>query len=77
MRTANLGDRLVLVLGDGAVDVEQASGGVFPSDPQAVFERWEEFTEWAPTPAAQKAERLPLEDHRLRAPVPRPRQVSP
>ncbi|MFC9227697.1 fumarylacetoacetate hydrolase family protein [Streptomyces decoyicus] len=75
MRTANLGDRLVLVLDDGAVDVEKASGGVFPSDPQAVFDRWEEFTEWARTPAAQEAERLPLEDQRLRAPVPRPRQV--
>ncbi|MFI2189115.1 fumarylacetoacetate hydrolase family protein [Streptomyces sioyaensis] len=75
MRTANLGDRLVLVLDDGAVDVEKACGGVFPSDPQAVFDRWAEFTEWARTPAAQEAERMPLEDHRLCAPVPRPRQV--
>ncbi len=75
MRTANLGNRLVLVPDDGAIDVEKASDGRFPSDPQAVFDRWEEFTAWARTPAAREAERIPLEEHRLGAPVPRPRQV--
>ncbi|WP_268977933.1 fumarylacetoacetate hydrolase family protein [Streptomyces sp. GS7] len=54
---------------------EKASDGRFPADPQTVFDCWEEFTAWARTPATQEAERIPLEDHRLGTPVPRPRQV--
>ena len=75
MRTANLDDRLVLVHDDGAVDVEKASDGLFSSDPQAVFDRWEEFTAWAQSPAARHAERIPVDEHRLGAPAPCPRQV--
>jgi 2-keto-4-pentenoate hydratase/2-oxohepta-3-ene-1,7-dioic acid hydratase in catechol pathway len=75
VRTANLDNRLVLVDEDGAIDVEKASDGLFHSDPQAVFERWEEFTAWAQSPTARQADRVPLDERRLGAPVPRPRQV--
>jgi 2-keto-4-pentenoate hydratase/2-oxohepta-3-ene-1,7-dioic acid hydratase in catechol pathway len=75
VRTANLDNRLVLVHGDGAVDVEKASDGRFSSDPQAVFDRWEEFTAWAQSAAARQAERVVVDENRLGAPAPRPRQV--
>lgn len=73
MRIANLDGRLVLVRGESAVDVEQASGGVFGSDPQAVYERWDEFRSWEATVTDQAAE--PFDTRDLAAPVPRPRQV--
>jgi Fumarylacetoacetate (FAA) hydrolase family len=46
VRIANLAARLVLVTpdGTGALDVERASQGRFAADPQAVYERWAEFT---------------------------------
>ncbi|MEZ0075494.1 fumarylacetoacetate hydrolase family protein [Planotetraspora sp. GP83] len=47
MRTANIDGRLALVQGSVALDVERASGGRFGADPQAVFDRWDEFREWA------------------------------
>lgn len=75
MRTANLNGRLVLVLGDGVVDVEKASSGSFSSDPQAVFDRWAEFHDWAQSADAAGHLRTPLEERQLGAPVPRPRQV--
>ncbi|WP_351229095.1 fumarylacetoacetate hydrolase family protein [Streptomyces sp. NPDC002133] len=75
MRTANFNDRLVLVLDDGVVDVEKASDGLFSSDPQAVFDRWAEFRDWARSAAATGHQRTPLEERQLGAPVPRPRQV--
>jgi 2-keto-4-pentenoate hydratase/2-oxohepta-3-ene-1,7-dioic acid hydratase in catechol pathway len=75
VRTANLDNRLVLVHDDGAVDVEKASDGRFSSDPQAVFDRWAEFTAWARSPAARQAEHFFLDEDRLGALAPRPRQV--
>ncbi|GLW09678.1 fumarylacetoacetate hydrolase [Microtetraspora sp. NBRC 13810] len=73
MRIANLAGRLVLLSGDGAVDVERASGGVFSADPQAVFERWDEFTAWAGQADVSGAEPYAVGD--LGAPVPAPRQI--
>ncbi|MFJ8669934.1 fumarylacetoacetate hydrolase family protein [Streptomyces sp. NPDC093600] len=75
MRTANLNDRLTLVFDDGVVDVETASGGLFPADPQVVFDRWPEFRAWADSAAAAGHERAPFDPRDLGAPVPRPRQV--
>jgi 2-keto-4-pentenoate hydratase/2-oxohepta-3-ene-1,7-dioic acid hydratase in catechol pathway len=63
----------VLLAGDGAVDVERASGGVFTADPQAVYERWEEFAAWAREADVSAAE--PYEVGDLGSPVPVPRQV--
>jgi 2,4-diketo-3-deoxy-L-fuconate hydrolase len=72
LRIANQSGRLVLVVDDGAIDVERVSNGRFSSDPQAVFERWEEFRAWAPTAAGDAS---PLDVAELGPPVPSPRQV--
>ncbi|MEJ2870761.1 fumarylacetoacetate hydrolase family protein [Actinomycetospora sp. OC33-EN08] len=73
MRIANLRGRLVLVVEDRALDVETASAGRFSADPQAVYERWQEFLDWASTADPGRAE--PFEHRDLGAPVPRPSQV--
>ncbi|ROR46365.1 fumarylacetoacetate hydrolase family protein [Kitasatospora cineracea] len=73
MRIANLSGRLVLVVDGRAVDVERASGGGFTSDPQAVYERWEEFRRWAAQ--ARLPEGDAFDPARLGAPAPAPRQV--
>jgi 2-keto-4-pentenoate hydratase/2-oxohepta-3-ene-1,7-dioic acid hydratase in catechol pathway len=86
VRLANLDGRLALVLvtegvdGEGeerAVDVERASDGLFSSDPQAVYSRWEEFREWVSNAridplviGGELVDRL-----LLGPPVPRPPQV--
>ncbi|MGW2173347.1 fumarylacetoacetate hydrolase family protein [Streptomyces sp. NPDC001705] len=73
MRIANLFGRLVLVVDGLAVDVEEASGGRFTADPQAVYERWEEFRQWVAQ--ASLPEGSALDPARLGAPVPAPRQI--
>lgn len=73
MRIANLSGRLVLVDDGLAVDVEKASGGRFSADPQAVYERWEEFRQWAAQ--AGLPEGSPVDPDLLGAPVPAPRQI--
>ena len=73
MRIANLSGRLVLVVDDLAVDVGLASDGRFAADPQAVYERWDEFCGWV------KDARLPagvaFDPADLGSPAPAPRQV--
>lgn len=73
MRVVNLSGRLALVVDGLSVDVEQASGGRFTADPQAVYERWEEFCQWA-TQAGLPGGRA-FDPARLGAPAPAPRQV--
>lgn len=77
MRIANVAGRLCLVVGDAeaprAVDVEQASGGRFAADPQAVYDRWDDFTEWArAVPTHQGVAFSPAD---LGSPTPWPRQI--
>ena len=72
MKIANLGERLTIVTEGGGVDVETASGGRFPADPQAVFERWKEFRDWAKGASGTPT---PLRETDLGSPAPRPRQV--
>jgi 2-keto-4-pentenoate hydratase/2-oxohepta-3-ene-1,7-dioic acid hydratase in catechol pathway len=73
MVLANLDHRLALVHDGAALDVERAAGGRFGSDPQAVYDRWDEFTAWA---AEAELDAADVYDPRaLGAPVPRPRQV--
>ena len=73
MRIVNAAGRACLVAGDGLVDVESASGGTLPPDPQVLYEHWEDFRTWAsgytggPTLAYRAEELGPL--------APRPRQV--
>jgi 2-keto-4-pentenoate hydratase/2-oxohepta-3-ene-1,7-dioic acid hydratase in catechol pathway len=73
MRIANLAGRLVLLTDDGAVDVEQASKGLFDADPQAVYDRWDEFSQWAPPAMSMPGQ--PVQQHLLESPAPRPRQL--
>ncbi|WP_084126770.1 fumarylacetoacetate hydrolase family protein [Demequina sp. NBRC 110054] len=48
MRVANLDGRLALITGDGAaVDVADASGGLFGPDPMSAFGDWARFAAWA------------------------------
>lgn len=72
MRIANYDGRAALVRDGGYVDLESASDGRLGADPQALFERWEEFLQWGEGAAW---EGQPLDESRLRVPVPRPRQV--
>lgn len=73
MRIANLGGRLVVLRGELAIDIADASNGRFDTDPQAIYPRWAEFTAWmssADLPAGG------LYDPReLGSPAPRPGQV--
>lgn len=79
MRIANHSGRLVL-LAPGSnpdqprgIDVERASEGRFAADPQAVYERWDEFRAWAGSaPTAGAADIAPAE---LGPVAPRPPQV--
>lgn len=71
MRIGNLSGRLVLVTDEGAVDVETASEGRFGADPQAIYQRWPEFIEWAQTASGNAVSFTPDE---LGPPVPRPAQ---
>jgi 2-keto-4-pentenoate hydratase/2-oxohepta-3-ene-1,7-dioic acid hydratase in catechol pathway len=73
VRIANLSGRLVLLHEGRAVDVERASGGAFGADPQAVYERWEEFAAWAA--GADLTGGTAFEPRDLGSPAPSPRQV--
>ena len=73
MRIGNLDGRLVILTGADAIDVERASGGRFGADPQAVYQRWAEFTAWAGSAAGAGAA-APYDAARLGAPAPAPRQ---
>lgn len=73
MRIANLAGRLVLIEGDGAVDVAKASDGRFDPDVQACFERWSEFLAWVR--AAGALEYSLYDPAALGPPAPAPRQV--
>ena len=73
MRTANLGGRLALVRDGRALDVATASGGRYGPDPQAVFDDWAGFRQWAGT--VDPAGGRPYDPAELGPPVPRPGQV--
>jgi 2,4-diketo-3-deoxy-L-fuconate hydrolase len=74
MRVGNLSNRLTLFADHGAIDVEEMSGGRFGADPQAVYDRWDEFTEWVVS-SRHTADAVPYSVEDLGAPAPRPRQV--
>ena len=73
MRIVSAANRLGLVTTNGVVDVESASGGLFTSDVQAVYERWPEFREWTATVGDAPAQ--PLDEATWGSPAPRPGQV--
>jgi 2-keto-4-pentenoate hydratase/2-oxohepta-3-ene-1,7-dioic acid hydratase in catechol pathway len=73
MRIANESGRLKIVVRDMTVDVEEASEHRFSSDPQAIYERWDEFRAW--TESVDAPGGRALVESELQAPVPRPRQI--
>ena len=77
MKIANLAGRAVIVQGEsGAIDVAGASDNRFGPDPQALFEDWQAFAEWASAlQDAGAAASESFQPEELGAPVPRPRQV--
>src|SRR3954471_15251207 len=70
MLVGNLDSRLTLIRDALALDVERASGGRFGSDPQAIYERWDEFAAWDAPDGGE-----PFDAARPGPSVPRPRQV--
>jgi len=77
VRLSNVAGRLAIETDVGVFDVEAASNGRFSFDPQAVYDVWPAFQDWAQaTDIAGGAQPLPRPDRRqLQAPVPRPRQI--
>src|SRR3954463_10957449 len=73
MRIGNLAGRLFIVNSEGAIDVERSSEGRFGADPQAVFDRWDEFRQWAQHASLPTATAYAPAD--LGAPAPRPSQL--
>lgn len=76
MRTANLSGRAVLLGTDLALDIENASAGLFDSSPLGVYQRWSEFGTWAESITVDGhalARRFAAAD--LGTPVPRPAQI--
>ncbi|GAA2683660.1 fumarylacetoacetate hydrolase family protein [Actinoplanes palleronii] len=73
MRFGTLADRLVLIDGDRALDVEKHSDGRFPADVNAALARFGELTAWAA--GADWSGATPFTPEQLGAPSPRPRQV--
>lgn len=77
MRVANLAGRLVLVTGEGAVDVATLSDGRFGPDPHTALDDWQAFADWADSTAttANSTEPGHLDRAALGPVVPRPRQI--
>jgi len=74
LRIANVDGRSTLLGRSGAgLDIEKASNGAFPAAPQALFERWDEFSQWAPG-RAELAD-SEADPAALGAPAPAPRQI--
>ncbi|HLH66982.1 MAG TPA: fumarylacetoacetate hydrolase family protein [Solirubrobacteraceae bacterium] len=82
MRLANHGGRLVLLRAGGegdldgttAIDVNLASRGAIPSEPDLAYEHWDEVRRLAEDPPDDAAQ-VTVEQGLLRSPSPRPRQV--
>lgn len=72
MRVANVAGRLAIASGTEWVDVALASDGRFSSEPQAIYDRWDEFCSWASSGVAADAPRV---SGQLGTPVPAPRQL--
>ena len=77
MRIANVSGRLTLLTDDRhGLDVAEASGGTFAADPQAVYERWDEFAAWAAAALrGDTASAREFSPDDLGPPTPLPRQV--
>lgn len=76
MRIANVSGRAkVIVEGDRAVDVAEATGGRFGPDPQSLYEHWDEFVGFFTDKVAAAAPAEPFTAALAGPPSPTPRQV--
>ncbi len=80
MRLANLDNRAALVIGNAgaerAIDVATASNGRFGPDLAAIYESWEQVTEWAVgLDISNLTSGVRIDRHTLGPPSPTPRQV--
>lgn len=75
MRIANVAGRTMLLdaSGSGCLDIEKASDGRFPANPQALFKVWDEFRSWGEAHA--DGADAPVDASELGAPTPMPSQV--
>jgi 2-keto-4-pentenoate hydratase/2-oxohepta-3-ene-1,7-dioic acid hydratase in catechol pathway len=73
MRIANLAGRLSIIVDELAVDVADASDNRFGPQVQDIYERFDEFREWAASEALPAGRRFDLAE--LGAPAPHPRQL--
>lgn len=73
MKLANLRGRAVLVLDEGLVDIDEASGGEFGPGMQGVLSDWERFVAWSTT--ARPWSVVSVAEPVFDAVVPRPGQV--
>src|SRR5256714_955305 len=73
MRVANVSGRLAADTGSGFADVGQASDGRFGPSPQAAYDEWDAFCDWARGASLQGGEMPDLA--LLGPPAPQPRQV--
>lgn len=74
MRIANVGGRLAVEQAGQYIDVERASGGRFSADPQAIYDRWAEFTAWV-AGGIDDADGVAVAGAELGNPLPAPRQI--
>jgi 2-keto-4-pentenoate hydratase/2-oxohepta-3-ene-1,7-dioic acid hydratase in catechol pathway len=72
MKLANVDGRAVLLTNEGVLDVANASDGQHGPDPAAIYDDWDAFRAWAETADGVTH---PLDESKLGAPSPRPRQV--
>jgi 2-keto-4-pentenoate hydratase/2-oxohepta-3-ene-1,7-dioic acid hydratase in catechol pathway len=81
MRIANVEGRAQLIVEQGlaAVDVADASAGLFGPEPASLYDRWGEFRAWAGETIAADGdspfESMPFDPARAGPPSPAPRQV--
>jgi 2-keto-4-pentenoate hydratase/2-oxohepta-3-ene-1,7-dioic acid hydratase in catechol pathway len=73
MRIGRIDGRLSLLTDDRALDVEKASDGRFAADPDLIFERWDEFAQWAGKRSLDDA--VAFNTRQVGPPVVRPAQV--
>jgi 2-keto-4-pentenoate hydratase/2-oxohepta-3-ene-1,7-dioic acid hydratase in catechol pathway len=73
MRFGRINDRLALLDGDRALDVEKASDGRFDPNPDLIFGNWAEFAAWGESRSLDDA--VPFSRAEVGAPVLKPAQV--
>lgn len=73
MRLINIDNRLHIRSGSADIDVAAASEGQFAADPQAIYDRWDEFVSWVGTRNGALSGRV--SSGPVGPPVPRPRQI--